>query len=119
MENRLSGESLIKQLMTSSKCEVCGQHHKEEDIVILGHVDEMWVLQVFCSACHSQALLAALIDENEDTEYNPVKELTDLMETEIQRFENTIITANDVLDMQIYLSGFQGTIDKLLEQDRL
>jgi hypothetical protein len=112
---KLSEEGVINQFMTSYRCEVCGQLYVEDDINILGHVDKMWIIQVSCASCHSQSLLAALMDENKENESAKIEELSDLMESELKLFENMVITADDVLDMHNYLSGFQGTISQLLK----
>ncbi len=119
MELRLSDENLAKRFVTSSKCEVCGQFYQEENIRILGHDENYCIMQVSCGSCHSQSLLAAFIDENEDTGSTSVsiEVLTDLMEKEITKFENTIITSDDVLDMFNYLDGFKGNYSQLFEQD--
>ena len=119
----MSEEDLIKQLKCSSnlsECKVCGRLFNKEDIDILGHEEEMWVLRISCSACHSQSLLAALIDEEGYTEPtpggpSPVEGLSDLMETEAEKFKDVIITSDDVLDMHDYLSGFQGDYSELFD----
>jgi hypothetical protein len=118
MENRLSDESLVKQLLTSSKCEICGQLYEEVNISILGHDGEMWVLQVSCGGCHTLSLLAAMIDEEGDCEFKDesetkAEEFTDLMENEVDIFKDIIITADDVLDMFIFLGRFDGNISRL------
>jgi hypothetical protein len=114
LENGLSDENLVKQFLTSTKCEVCGQCYQEDNISILGHDENMWVLQVCCGSCHSQSLLAALMDEDEDTGSTKVEILTDLLETELEKFTETVVTADDVLDMCIFLAGFRGSFSQLL-----
>jgi hypothetical protein len=104
----LSEESLIKQLMTSSKCEVCGRNYEEDNIIIMGHEAEMWVLKVNCSACHSQSLLAALIEE--DVAVEPI---TDLIGYEIEKFKDVLILPDEVLDMHIFLKDYTGNFTQL------
>jgi hypothetical protein len=105
----LSEDSLIRQLMTSSRCEVCGRSYEEENIVILGHQAEMWVLKINCPACHSQSLLAALIGEDKVTE-----PATDLAEPEIEKFkEMLVINGNEVLDMHNLLRDYKGNFTGL------
>lgn len=108
----MSDENLIKQFMTAAKCEVCGHSYEEEHISILGHDDDMWVFEVCCGSCHSQSLLAGIPDED----INPVAfdKLTDLTEQEIQLFEDVVITADDMLDMQIFLKSYDDDISQIL-----
>ncbi len=109
----MSDESLVKQLLTSSKCEVCGQLYEEVNISVLGHNEEMWVLHVSCGGCHTQSLLAAMIDEENESEAESVEKLTDLLENEEDNFKDIIVTSNDVLDMFIFLDDFRGDISRL------
>ena len=108
-------ENLVKQLVTASRCEICGQYYEEENINILGHEDEMWVLHICCGSCHSQSLLAALIDEKSGPEAE--KKFSDLTEQETQIFNNVIITADDVLDMYLFLDRYEGDVHQLFTQD--
>jgi hypothetical protein len=107
----LSDDNVIKQLVAESQCEVCGRFFEAEDIRILGHYEEMWVLQVCCGACHSESMLAAL--ENEDPESLEI--ISDLTETEFEKFESVVITGDDVLDTYNFLIGFQGDCSRLFE----
>jgi hypothetical protein len=108
----VSGDEVIRCYTTSSQCEVCGNSYQEEDVRIVGHDGEIWVLHVNCASCHSQSLLAALMDENES---GPVEPLTDLGNDEVTKFENIEITSNDVLDMLNFLKGFGGSFSQLFE----
>jgi hypothetical protein len=110
----VSGDEVIKHYTSSSQCEVCGQSYETDDVRIVGHDGEIWILYVNCASCHSQNLLAALIDENEDLQSGPREQLTDLEGREAEKFENTEITSNDVLDMFNFLKGFSGGFSQLL-----
>jgi len=83
----LAGEDNVRQLMASSKCEICGNSYEEDNITVLGHIGQTWILQLFCGSCNSQTLLAAEIDESEFNNSNPVASLTDLQKNEINKFE--------------------------------
>jgi hypothetical protein len=115
----LSDDSLVMQLLTSSKCEVCGQFFEEINIKILGHTDEMWILQVSCGGCHSQTLLAVMVDEENEPESKTVEELTDLMEYEVDNFKEVIITNNDLLDMFIFLNALEGDVSRLFRDPKI
>ena len=57
-------DKLIKRLMTSLKCDSCGQHYEVYNIDILGHREDMWFLKVFCPSCHTRCLVAAVVKES-------------------------------------------------------
>ena len=56
-------DRLIKKLMTSIKCESCGQNYEPYDVDVLGHREDMWFLRVLCSKCQTQCLVAAVVKE--------------------------------------------------------
>ncbi len=110
----LPRENLIKKLIASSKCEICGQHFEMKNIDVLGHEREIWFLKIRCSSCHCESLMAAVIREN-----RVVGLTTDLTEQEASRFKNaSAISADDVLDMHNFLKDYEGDINQLLSQSR-
>jgi hypothetical protein len=60
----LSGYNPVAELIASSRCEICGKAYEESEITIFGHKDDIWVLRVFCEACSTESMLAALIRNN-------------------------------------------------------
>jgi hypothetical protein len=105
-------EGLIKRLMSSIKCGVCGQHYEVDDINVLGHQEDLWFLSALCPACHTQCLVAAVIREGKVPEF-----ITDLTEAELDRFRNAgKLTANEVLDMHNFLKDFDGDFSQLFRQ---
>ena len=105
-------ESLIKKLVASVKCSVCGQHYEAGNIDVLGHEEDLWFLRVSCSACNTQYLVAAIIREGRVPEV-----ITDLTEAELDRFRNMDkLTPDDVLDMHNFLKDFDGAFSQLFSQ---
>jgi len=105
-------ENLIKRLMTSVKCSVCGQHYKTGNIGVLGHEGDLWFLRVSCSACNTQYLAAAIIREDKVPEV-----ITDLTEAELDKLSNTDkLTSDEVLDMHNFLKDFDGDFSRLFSQ---
>ncbi len=111
------GEDQVKQLVTSTQCDICGQYYEEDNINILDHYGNTWILKLYCSACHSQILMAASIDEDDSATNSKQERLIDLLETEIERFKDIIITADDILDMCEFLNVYSGSLSQLLEKD--
>ena len=105
-------EGLIKRLMTSLKCDSCGQHYEAYNIEILGHREDMWFLRVFCSVCHTQCLVAAVVKESKA----PVV-ISDLSEVELEKFKSAgVINDDDILNMHDFLKDFDGNFFQLFAQ---
>ena len=105
-------ESLIKRFMTSMKCSVCGQYYEVDNVKVLNHEEDLWFLRVFCSACHTQCLVAAVIEEG-----RAPKVTTDLTEVELGKFRGMDkLTADEGLDMHGFLKGFDGDFSQLFSQ---
>ncbi len=102
-------EGIIKRLMSSIKCAVCGQRYEKDSIKILGQQEDLWFLSVSCSACHTRCLVAAVIKEDRAPEV-----ITDLTEAELEKFRNVDrLTGNEVLDVHNFLKDFDGDFSRL------
>ena len=105
-------EGLIKRLMASIKCSVCGQRYEVDNIDVLGHQEDLWFLSVLCPACHARCLVAAVIREDKVPEVT-----TDLTQAELDRFRNVSkVTTDDVLDMHNFLKDFDGDLSQLFSR---
>ncbi|MBA7481303.1 hypothetical protein ES707_16773 [subsurface metagenome] len=105
-------EKLIKRFMTSIKCSVCRQCYEVNNVEVLGHQEDLWFLSVFCSACQTQSLVAAVVKEGKAS-----KVITDLTEAELDKFKKMDkLTANEVLDMHSFLKDFDGDFSQLFSQ---
>ena len=102
-------ESIIKKLMSSIKCAVCGQRYEEDGIKILGHQEDLWLLRVSCLVCHTQCLAAAVIKEDKAPQV-----ITDLTGAELEKFRSVDrLSADEVLDMHNFLKNFDGDFSLL------
>ena len=105
-------EGLIKRLMASIKCGVCGQGYEVGNINVLGHDEDLWFLSALCPACHARCLVAAVIREDRVPEV-----ITDLTKAELDKFRNVSrVTIDEVLDMHNFLKGFDGDFSRLFSQ---
>jgi len=105
-------EKLIKRFMTSIKCSVCGQRYDVDNVNVLGHQEDLWFLSVFCPACQTQCLVAAVIKEGKAP-----KVATDLTEAELDKFKKIDkLTADEALDMHSFLKDFDGDFSRLFCQ---
>lgn len=97
-------EQLVRRLIATIKCSVCGRHYEGENVKILGHRDDLWFLSVSCLSCHTQGLVAVVIKEGK-----PPYVVTDLTEEEQAKFRGMeAVGADDVLDVHDFLKGFDG-----------
>ena len=101
----------IRQLITNIKCGVCGRHYELDDVRILSHQGDLWVMGVTCAHCQTQGLVFATVTEAEAPEV-----IADVTPEEWERFqEMPQINADDVLDTHELLEGFDGDLIELLE----
>jgi galactokinase len=106
-------DRFIKKLLANMKCGICGRHYEPGHINILGHKEDLWFLSVFCPACTSQALVAAVIKEGKVAEV-----VTDLTEKELSKLsDGSTIEADDVLDLHNFLKGFEGDFSSLFSEN--
>ncbi len=102
---------LIKHLVASIPCAVCQHYHEPDNVRIVEHYGEIWVMSVTCNHCGTQGLVFAMIQEGKKQEI--VNELTP---QEWARFrEMPQIAADDVLDVHELLRDFDGDFLGLLE----
>lgn len=107
-------ERFVKRLLASMKCGTCNKHYEPGHINVLGHHDDVWFLSVYCSACQTQGLVAAVIRQGKAPEV-----ITDLSETELARFgRNGRIAADDILEMHKFLKDFDGDFSRLFSSKK-
>ena len=106
-------ERLIKKLMTSIKCESCGQNYEPYNVDVIGHREDMWFLRVLCSKCQTQCLVAAVVKEGKVPE-----EVNELTGTGAEDFRYEKIEVDDVLDMHNFLMDFDGDFSRLFGQEK-
>ncbi len=105
-------EGVIKRLMASIECSVCGQHYEVDNIDVLGHHEDLWFLSALCPACHARCLVAAVIREDRIPEV-----ATDLTQAELSKFRDMArVSTDDVLDMHDFLKDFDGGLSQLFSQ---
>lgn len=105
-------DSFIKGVLASIKCGVCGQYYEAASVDILGHHEDLWFLRTVCPACHTQCLMAAVVEEGRVPEV-----ITDLTEAELEKFRNVSgPTADEMLDMYNFLKDFNGDFSRLFSQ---
>jgi len=112
----LCEENLINQLIASSRCEVYDQYFKEETINVLSYDERLVLAHVYCDECHTQSLLAVLIDKDSRRQTPLDSRNCDLRQHEVEKFKDVIVTVDDRLDMTDFLNCFKGNITQLFGQ---
>jgi len=106
-------EGIIKKLVASVKCSVCGQDYGEDNISIIGQSEGLWFLRVVCPACNTRSLMTAIVKESRETR----RITSDLTGVELSRFKNMDrLTADEVLDMHNFLNDFDGDFSRLFSK---
>lgn len=100
---------LIRQIVTSIRCAVCGNHYNGKDIRLLGRRDELWVMRVVCDTCTTQGLVFALVKEGKTEVWS---ELTDREEARFAGMPP--VTMDEVLDLHRELEAFEGDMEEFL-----
>ncbi len=102
-------EEIVRQLLTSIKCGVCGQGYELANVNILGKQDDVLFIQVVCSSCYTQCLVAIMLGDHAFA-----KAVSDLTDKEFDKFSTFgPLSSNEELDMHYFLNGFDGNFMKL------
>jgi len=106
-------EGVIKRLVASVKCGVCGRGYGADSISILGHRQDLWFLWADCPACHTQCLMTVVVKESREPELIT----SDLTKAELDRFKGMgRLTADEMLDAHNFLKNFDGDFSQLFSQ---
>lgn len=100
----------IKDRARFYNCPVCGRSLKGCDVHVLSHEEERFHIQVTCAQCQVTfivvlAIAGAAVDEIESTEQ--IEEAVPAAEP---------ISVDEILDLHLFLKGFQGTLKELIHQ---
>jgi len=102
---------IVRHLIASIPCAVCQHCYEPDDVRIVEHHGEIWVVAVQCDHCGTQGLVFAVIQEGEKPEI--VSELTS---QEWARFyKMPQIDADDLLDIHEFMRDFRGNFVDLFE----
>jgi hypothetical protein len=95
-------QEILKKIVSALRCGQCNGSFQPEEVVVLGHKENLWYLAVNCSACSNQEVVAALVDGPGEPEL-----LSDLNESERSTCVPPV-SSDDVLDVHMFLKDFDG-----------
>ncbi|HKW59957.1 MAG TPA: hypothetical protein VJR46_09425, partial [Candidatus Dormibacteraeota bacterium] len=93
-------------------CPVCGRSLKGCDVQVLSHEDETFRLQVTCAQCQVTFIVVLAIAGGALSEVESEKEPAQ----EPAGPQAEPISVDEILDLHLYLKGFQGTLTELIHQ---
>jgi hypothetical protein len=104
---------MVKHLIASIPCAVCQHSYKPDDVHIVDHSDEIWIMAVKCNHCGTKGLVFAVVKEERP------EIAGELTPQEWAKFrEMPQIDADDLLDVHEFLKDFDGDFVSLFE-DRM
>jgi len=103
----------IRQLIANIKCAVCQHRYEPDDIQIIEHQEDLWVLGVLCAECQTQGLIFAMVREVSSEESSQPDWEDDGDESDILA-ESNPIDADEILDVHCLLREFNGDLCDLL-----
>lgn len=96
-------------------CSHCHHPHSLEDFRVVGRNGNLWVLTIHCSACESQAFVAAVVGD-QGADIAEAEAGDDVFESVAD--EPSPVTVDDVLDMHEFLDAFDGDFFSLFARNR-
>ncbi len=110
-ESELGKYFLIQHIISNMTCAICQSRYEEDDIQVVDHRGDVWIMTIVCKRCHTRGQIFALIKEHEDE-----AAMAEMTPDEWARFqEMPQIDSDEVLDVHHLLKNFEGDFVELLE----
>jgi hypothetical protein len=101
-------------------CPVCGRSLKGCDIQVLSHEEDRFHLQVTCMQCQVTFIVVLAVAGGAVEELDEVEAVESVDVSGVRRAATVPapepISVDEILDVHLYLKGFQGTLEDLLQQ---
>jgi hypothetical protein len=91
-------------------CPVCGRSLKGCDVHVLSHEDERFHLQVTCAQCQVTFVVVLAIAGG------AVEDVGAPEPAEVAASAPEPISVDEILDLHLFLKGYQGTLKELIHQ---
>jgi hypothetical protein len=105
-------QAMIRQIVASTRCGVCGHHFRKSDVHVIGRRENTWAMSVTCRECQSKALMLAVLAGGTT---HPI--YTDLEPNEWDRFKaHPRISLNDVIQFYSYLDAYDGDFSEIMDE---
>jgi hypothetical protein len=91
-------------------CPVCGRSLKGCDVQVLSHEEERFQLQVTCAQCQVTFVVVLAIAGG------GVEDVAPTESAEAAEPAAEPISVDEILDLHVFLKGYQGTLKELIQQ---
>lgn len=117
-----TSEKQIKRVVLNrmERCSVCHHHFEPDDIKVLSRKEDMWMMVVNCTECHSRNFVAAVIGDGDPGEAQlALRRLSEQPEAGPDPAPNDAppagdpVSVDDVLEMHAFLNRFDGDFRRL------
>ncbi len=113
-EEETGGRAYIEYLISQIRCPLCQHRYTADDILIIDHKDEIWLMSLSCPECETRGLVFAIV-RSQQMQVEPFTELTP---EELAWFEERrTITTDDVLNFHDFLRDYHGDMAELLDNE--
>lgn len=97
-------ERLLKQLISSRRCRVCRQTFDRNHVRVAARDEQMWIVSARCTSCRHQQVFWV-----RPRRHGFEGVFRDVSDEEEEMFAGMDpVTLDDVLDMHLFLEGFNG-----------
>jgi hypothetical protein len=103
---------LVFKLVSQLHCLDCGRAYDREDFSLAHRGEDVWVLSTHCHHCNGRSHVIIFMHPDGIPSLN--WDLTPEEASSVERLP--AITADDVLDMHLFLSEFDGDFEELFER---
>ena len=103
----MDGADWLRTQLTSFACDACGRPYSASHIRVLGKRDDVFVVDLACKGCGSEAIALVSI-EIEDVD----EEAPDAQPVTVEAAPDPV-TGDDVLEMHSFLRDFDGDFRRL------
>ncbi len=111
-EKETDERAYIKHLISQIRCPVCHHRYNANDVLVIDHKDDLWLMGLSCAECETQGLVLAIVANRQV----PAEPFTELAPEEVAYFENRgPITDDDLLDFCEFLRDYDGDVFELLD----
>jgi RNase P subunit RPR2 len=98
------GERQLKQAIANRRCSICRRTFDPDQVRVAARHDQLWIVSVRCSRCRHQGIFH--VKPRKELLALPIQDTT---EEEDERFSSLPpVDFDDVLDMHLFLEGFDG-----------
>ena len=103
-------ERLLKQIISNQRCSICRRGFDGGQVRVAAHPEQLWIVGVRCALCRNQQVFYVALREN-DAEADFFRDMTE--EEEVRFDAMPAVSFDDVLDMHLFLTTFDGNFKQL------